>query len=113
MRLDEDGNLWAWGYNGYGALGLGDDQYQGYPRKVPYDFNKHGGIKKFIKAGYNSYIVTAVLTHDGVMHIAVIFRGLEKTSIVLVQIMVMIIGVVVKLSLQCNKFSGVQEKLLR
>lgn len=67
--LDEDGNLWAWGYNGYGALGLGDDQYQGYPRKVPYDFNRHGGIKKIVKAGYNSYIVTAVLTHDGVMHI--------------------------------------------
>ena len=67
--LDEDGNLWAWGYNAYGALGLGDDQYQGYPRKVPYDFNKHGGIKKFIKAGYNSYNVTYALTHDGVMHI--------------------------------------------
>ena len=68
--LDEDGNLWAWGYNGYGALGLGDDQYQGQPRKVPYDFNRHGGIKKIIKAGYNSYVMTAVLTHDGVMHVA-------------------------------------------
>ena len=68
--LDEDGNLWGWGYNGYGALGLGDDQYQGQPRKVPYDFNRHGGIKKIIKAGYNSYVMTAVLTHDGVMHVA-------------------------------------------
>ena len=61
--------IWAWGYNGYGALGLGDDQYQGYPRKVPYDFNRHGGIKKIVKAGYNSYIMTVVLTR-GVIHVA-------------------------------------------
>ena len=66
--LDEDGNLWGWGYNAYGGLGVGDDQYQGYPRKVPYDFNRHGGIKKIVKTGYNSYNAVWVLTHDGVMH---------------------------------------------
>ena len=105
--------LWAWGYNGYGALGLGDDQYQGYPRKVPYDFNRHGGIKKIVKAGYNSYIMTVVLTHDGVIHVAGYLPWVGETSIVLVQIMVMITTQVVNLSLQCNKFSGVQERHLR
>jgi len=65
---DEDGNLWGWGYNGYDQLGVGNDQYTGAPRKVPYDWHKHGGIKKLATSGYNSYYSTIVLTHDGVLH---------------------------------------------
>jgi hypothetical protein len=68
MAKDEDGNLWGWGYNGYGQLGTGGDQYEWSPRKVPYDWARHGGIKKLITAGYNTYYVTVVLTNDGVLH---------------------------------------------
>jgi len=67
--LDEDGNLWGWGYNSSGDhLGVGNDQYTGAPRKVPYIWEKHGGIKKIATAGYNTYYTTIVLTHDGVLH---------------------------------------------
>ena len=67
-------------------------------------------LKEFIKA-YNSYNVTYALTHDGVMHICGYIPWVGETSIVLVQIMVMIIGVVVKLSLQCNGFQGAGKTL--
>ena len=71
LAKDEDGNLWGWGYN-YNSdhLGVGNDEYTGSPRKVPYNWEKHGGIKKVATAGYNTYYITIVLTHDGVLHMA-------------------------------------------
>lgn len=66
--LDEDGNLWGWGHNSYDHLGVGDFWRQGTPTKVPYDWQKHGGIKKYINEGYNTYYRTIILTHDGVLH---------------------------------------------
>lgn len=68
MALDQDGNLWGWGYNGYGQLGTGGDQYEWSPRKVPYNWARYGGIKKLITAGYNTYYLTVVLTNDGTLH---------------------------------------------
>ena len=70
IAKDEDGHLWGWGYNGYGHLGTGQDQNEFSPRKVSYDWDKHGGIKKLVCAGYNTYYTTVVLTHDGVLHVA-------------------------------------------
>ena len=68
--LDEDGNLWGWGYNGYDHLGTGDYWKAGTPKKIPYDWQKHGGIKKYCNEGYNTYHRTIILTHDGVLHTA-------------------------------------------
>lgn len=68
--LDEDGNLWGWGQNNYDHLGVGDYWRQGTPTKVPYDWQKHGGIKKYSNGGYNTYYRSIVLTHDGVLHVA-------------------------------------------
>lgn len=68
FALDQDGNLWGWGYNAYDQLGVGNDQYTGAPRKILYNWEKHGGIKKIATAGYNTYYLTVVLTNDGVLH---------------------------------------------
>ena len=68
IAKDEEGDLWGWGYNGYGQLGTGHDQYDWSPRRVKYNWEKHGGIKKVVTAGYNSYYLTVVLTNDGVLH---------------------------------------------
>ena len=46
MALDKDGNVYTWGYNGYGNLGLGDSSYRTLPVKV----DGLSGIIK-IKAG--------------------------------------------------------------
>ena len=34
MALDKEGNVYTWGYNGYGNLGLGDSSYRTLPVKV-------------------------------------------------------------------------------
>jgi len=68
--LDEDGNLWGWGHNSYDHLGTGSYWRAGSPTKIPYDWQKHGGIKKYINEGYNTYYRTIILTHDGVLHTA-------------------------------------------
>ena len=46
VALDKDGNVYTWGYNGYGQLGLGDGNYRALPVKVD---SLQGIIK--IKAG--------------------------------------------------------------
>lgn len=68
--LDEDGNLWGWGHNSYDHLGTGSYWRAGSPTKIPYDWQKHGGIKKYCNEGYNTYYRTLILTHDGVLHTA-------------------------------------------
>lgn len=35
LALDEDGNVYAWGYAGYARLGLGDQKDQLVPTLVP------------------------------------------------------------------------------
>ena len=73
FALDENGDLWAWGYASYGALGIGiyNGNYCTRPFRQPYDYTRYGGIKKFIMTGYNDNEDNGgiVLTHDGKMHI--------------------------------------------
>ena len=34
MAIDENGSLWAWGYNGYGQLGDGTQDTKSSPEKI-------------------------------------------------------------------------------
>lgn len=38
LALSEDGDVYSWGYNGYGQLGLGHNYNQTVPRKIPREF---------------------------------------------------------------------------
>jgi len=72
FALDQNGQLWGWGYDGYGCLGTGDWfvnnggvlDYQARPKKVLLDFAKYGGIKKFIPGGWSSNKGSMVQTND-------------------------------------------------
>lgn len=69
--LDQNGQLWAWGYTGYGCLGIGE-YYTGNattnvtarPQKVQADFTKYGGIKKFIPGSGSAPKLQVILTND-------------------------------------------------
>lgn len=69
--LDHNGQLWAWGYTGFGVLGIGEyftgngstDQ-TARPQKVQADFTKYGGIKKFLPGSGESARLQVVLTND-------------------------------------------------
>ena len=61
--LDVNDELWTWGYNGYGILGLGDDTERTAPVKVTADFQ--GNIEKLILGGNYSYSQIAVLDKNG------------------------------------------------
>lgn len=70
--LDENGQLWAWGYGGYGQLGI-DEYYtnaggvtdvNGRPQKVSLDFTDYGGIKKIMFSGSSSTRTVIALTND-------------------------------------------------
>lgn len=54
--LDENGDLWAWGYAGFGNLGTGNysSAYQTSPAKVAIDFAKYGGLKKLQLTGHSN-----------------------------------------------------------
>lgn len=71
--LDENGDLWGWGYARYGTLGIGayDGPYCTRPFRQPYDYTRYGGIKKLQCLGYSDTGSNGavVLTHDGKMHI--------------------------------------------
>ena len=62
VALDKDGNVYTWGYNGYGGLGLGDKTTRNLPVKV----ESLQGIKK-IEAGANS---TFAIDGNGKLHAA-------------------------------------------
>lgn len=38
LALDSNGNVWAWGYNGFGQLGLGDIANRVRPTQIPREF---------------------------------------------------------------------------
>lgn len=67
--LDEEGKLWAWGYNQYGELGVGhrDGTYYVYhPMPVTVDFKQYGGVKKFMTVCNDAGVTTTyVLDHEG------------------------------------------------
>jgi hypothetical protein len=70
MAKDQNGDLWGWGHNTIGQLGVGEDLNIWEPKRVPYDWQKHGGIKKLSTSGYNLNYTTIVLTNDGVLHMS-------------------------------------------
>lgn len=79
FAVDEDGNLWAWGCEGWGEMGLGQRtgspttgySYYMTPRRVPVDFNQYGGIKKIVMNWWGSGTTrwTAILDGEGKMWI--------------------------------------------
>ena len=54
FALDENGNLWSWGYNNYGQLGyptnsgFRDSDRSYTPKRSPINWASYGGIQKFI-----------------------------------------------------------------
>ena len=54
FAMDEDGNLWSWGYNNYGQLGyptntgFRSSDRSRTPKKLPVNWNSYGGVQKFI-----------------------------------------------------------------
>ena len=70
--LDENGQLWAWGYGGYGQLGI--DEYftntggaidqNARPQKVSIDFTDYGGLKKIMFSGASTAKTIVALTND-------------------------------------------------
>ena len=65
--LDESGQLWGWGHNQHGEIGVGNNSgtyYYTVPTKIGVDFNRYGGIK--------------LLKHywsDGSQHASIILDG--------------------------------------
>lgn len=70
FAIDSSGKLWAWGWNGYGQLGLGDSTNRSTPTQVP---NITNAKKVCCTVGYNgsSYTSdTAVLCTDGSIYVS-------------------------------------------
>jgi alpha-tubulin suppressor-like RCC1 family protein len=73
IAQDEDGDLWGWGSNYSGELGMGDfgssggNNVHAIPTRIPYDFKKHGGIKKFsyYHGGTTGSRAAYILCNDG------------------------------------------------
>ena len=71
IALDEDGDLWGWGSDWSGELGMGGKpaatNTRVIPTRIPFDFKKFGGVKKmsYAHAGSNSARFVMILTNDG------------------------------------------------
>jgi len=71
IALDEDGDLWGWGSDWSGELGMGGqpatNNTRVIPTRIPFDFKKFGGVKKmsYAHAGANSARFVMILTNDG------------------------------------------------
>ncbi|MHA1540016.1 MAG: RCC1 domain-containing protein [Alphaproteobacteria bacterium] len=63
IALDENDELWTWGYNNYGVLGLGDEVQRTAPTKVAADFQ--GNIAKVVPGGNYSYAQIVVIEKSG------------------------------------------------
>ena len=54
MVMDEEGELWSWGYNTRGNLGyptnsgFGDSDRSYQPQKINVNWNSYGGIQKLL-----------------------------------------------------------------
>lgn len=72
IALDEDGDLWGWGSDYSGELGMGGqiaaNNTRVIPTRIPFDFKKFGGVKKMSYAhsdASNGPRYTMILTNDG------------------------------------------------
>ena len=74
LALDSDGNLWVWGYNGYGAIGiikeqLGDSYYQGDPICITtLDISENSLYGKKIEKIATFYQHSAVIDNEGKLY---------------------------------------------
>ena len=81
LAIDENGDLWGWGANYYGELGLGGSTVAAnvvtIPTKISFDFKRFGGIKKMSYYHYAAADVRAayILTNDGSLFGAGYFKG--------------------------------------
>jgi alpha-tubulin suppressor-like RCC1 family protein len=88
LALDEDGDLWGWGADWMGELGLGSStqgsqaNYRQVPTRIPFDFKRYGGIKKMSyyhhtgTTGQTAWARAAfILTADGSLFGAGMFYG--------------------------------------
>jgi alpha-tubulin suppressor-like RCC1 family protein len=89
LALDEDGDLWGWGADWSGELGLGSPDngtqanYRWTPTRIPFDFKRYGGIKKMAyyhqgnTSAQQSWARAAfILTNDGSLFGAGKFYGM-------------------------------------
>jgi alpha-tubulin suppressor-like RCC1 family protein len=76
IAIDEDGDLWGWGADFSGELGMGgrpatDNVRNVIPTRIPFDFKKFGGVKKMSYAHSEATADTPlaryvmILTNDG------------------------------------------------
>ena len=70
IAMDEDGDLWGWGSDYSGELGMGGQpatiNYRPIPTRLPFDFKRFGGVKKMSYAHYNNaQRFVMILTADG------------------------------------------------
>jgi hypothetical protein len=66
--VDEDGDLWSWGYNGYGQLGDGTTTDRAVPTLIDtgtWVSGTRGEIRKIQQCGGGSYSSSAILTDTG------------------------------------------------
>ena len=69
--LDEHGQLWAWGHNQHGELGVGNrngSYYYTHPTRVGINWNRYGGIKMYKTTHSNGgHSCTHILDGEGYM----------------------------------------------
>jgi alpha-tubulin suppressor-like RCC1 family protein len=72
IAIDEDGDLWGWGSDYSGELGMGGQPSTITPRviptRIPFEFRKFGGVKKMSychSAANNGPRFVMILTNDG------------------------------------------------
>jgi hypothetical protein len=69
FAMTDDGDLYAWGYNGNGQLGIGHAYWNFYrPERIKYNWKAFGGIKKTIGIMSGSVGNLTVLTNNGQLH---------------------------------------------
>lgn len=65
LALDEDGRVWSWGYNGYGALGTGDSGDRYAPWQIPKEWFGNQRIVDILTAGASSGNSSYARTESG------------------------------------------------
>lgn len=73
FAIDSTGQLWGWGYNGYGQLGNGNTTNQSSPVQITTQTWTEAGVGTIVKLDYaalSSYGSTVILTSKGRLYVA-------------------------------------------
>lgn len=65
--LDSEGNVWTWGYNGYGQLGHGDYQNRNVPTQINRQHFDGKSIVDIWSNGGNAYVSFVAIDTEGTM----------------------------------------------